>query len=81
LDIQLPTKQLANAATSTAKLAKIVTFAHAAMFSPVLSTLAEALQCGYLSKFVGLTLATLQQHPPQSIAMLKGHMDQERTNL
>jgi len=47
------------------------------MFSPALSTLTEALQHRYLPEFAGLTLEHLQKHPPQSIAMLKGHMDQE----
>ncbi len=32
----------------------------AAMFSPALSTLAEALQCSYLPEFAGLTLNKLQ---------------------
>jgi len=43
LDIQLSSKQLANAAIGTARPAKLVAFAHATMFSPILSTLAEAL--------------------------------------
>jgi len=43
LDIQPPTKKLANVAIGTAKPAKLVAFAHVAMFSPFLSTLAEAL--------------------------------------
>jgi len=43
LDIQPPTKQLANAATGTTKPAELVAFAHVVMFSPVVSTLAEAL--------------------------------------
>jgi len=81
LDIQPSNNQLANAAIGTAKPAELVAFAHATMFSPVLSTLAEALQCGHLLNFSGLTLTMLQQHPLQSIAMLKGHMDQERKHL
>jgi len=43
LDIQaVPPEASANAAIGTAKPAKLVAFAHAAMFSPALSTLAEA---------------------------------------
>jgi len=57
LDIQAePLQASANAAIGTAKPAKLVAFAHAAMFSPALSTLAEALQQGYLPEFAGLTL-------------------------
>jgi len=67
----------ANAATSTASPANLVAFAHAAMFSPAISTLAEALRCSHLPEFVGLTLQQLLKHPPQSIAMIKGHLDQE----
>jgi len=43
LDIQLPTRQLGNVAIGTTKPAKLVAFSHVAMFSPILSTLAEAL--------------------------------------
>ena len=44
LDIQAaPPQACANAAIGTAKPAELVAFAHAAMFSPALSTLAEAL--------------------------------------
>jgi len=89
LDIQPPNAgACANAASGTtkpvrgtAKAAKLITFAHAAMFSPAVSTLAEALRRGYLPEFVGLTLECLQKYPPQSIPMMKGHMDQERKNL
>jgi len=57
LDIQAaPQEASANAAIGTVKPAKLVAFAHAAMLSPALSTLAEALQHGYLPEFVGLTL-------------------------
>jgi len=55
-----------------------VAFAHAAMFSLALSALAEGLWCGYLPEFAGLTLDQLQQHPPKSIAMIKGHLDQDQ---
>jgi len=80
LNIQPPAKHAANAAMGTAKPADLVAFAHAAMFSPALSTLAEALRRGHLTAFAGLTLERLQQHPPQSIAMHKGHMDQDQMN-
>jgi len=77
LDIQ-PTTHKANAAVGSATPAELVAFAHAALFSPALSTLAEALRRGHLPEFAGLTLQRLRQYPPQSIAMMQGHMDQER---
>ncbi len=80
LDIQPLAKHTANAAIGTATPADLVAFAHAAMFSPVMSTMAKAMQHGYLPAFAGLTLECLQQHPLWSIAMHKGHMDQDQMN-
>jgi len=61
-------------------MADLVAFAHAAMFSLALSTLEAVLQGRHLPEFSGLTLQHLQQHPPQSIAMIKGHLDQTHQN-
>jgi len=87
LDIQPTTPEsthMADAAigsaTPTDMVADMVAFARTALFSPTLSTLAEALCCGLLPEFSSLTLQWLQQHPPQSLAMLQGHMDQEQQN-
>jgi len=80
LNIQPLANHTANAARGTAKLADLVAFVHATMFSPVMSTMAKAMWCGHLPAFVGLTLEQLQQHPPQSITMHKGHMDQDQMN-
>jgi len=79
LDIWLP-KHQANTTIGAATTADLVAFAHAAMFSPALSTLEEVLQCGHLPEFAGLMLKHLCQHPPQSIAMIKGHLDQMHQN-
>jgi len=83
LDIQTPTTAIAstNATSDTATPAELVTFAHATMFSPALSTLTEAMWCGYLPEFMGLTLEQLQKYPPQSIPVIKGHMDQDQKNV
>jgi hypothetical protein len=59
---------------------ELVAFAHATLFSPVLSTLEAALTRGYLTNFPGLTPAMLRKYQPRSIAMHKGHMDQKRKN-
>jgi hypothetical protein len=56
----------------------LVAFAHAALFSPVLSTLEKALQSNFLLNFPGLTTDTLRRHPPHSKAMVMGHLDQTR---
>ena len=68
------------AAVSSSTPADLVAFAHASLFSPALSTLQTALDRGYLSDFQGLTATSLRKHPPQSIAMIKGHLDQARKN-
>ena len=59
------------------KVANMVAFAHdAALFSPTLSTLAKALKSNFLINFPGLTIDMLCHHPPQSKAMMMGHLDQ-----
>jgi hypothetical protein len=70
----------ANAAVGSATPAQIVAFAHAALFSPTLSTLLEALKRRFLTNFPGLTERSLRKHPPQSFPMIKGHLDQTRKN-
>jgi hypothetical protein len=67
-------------AVHSATPADLVAFAHAALFSPALSTLKRALECGYLPNFMGLTSKTLTKYPPRSVAMVKGHLDQVRKN-
>ena len=52
----------------------------AALFSPVLSTLDQALQAGFLLNFPGLSSKLLRKYPPQYIPMIKGHLDQRRQN-
>jgi hypothetical protein len=46
------------------------------MFSPALATLEVALKKGFLINFPGLDAAALRRHPPTSIPMAKGHLDQ-----
>ena len=68
------------AAVQSATTAELVAFAHAALFSPTLSTLKTALERGYIAHFMGLTAQSLAKHPPASVPMIKGHMDQARKN-
>jgi hypothetical protein len=74
--LELPSAQYsANAAIGSATPADKVAFAHAALFSPALSTLAKALNKGHLTNFPGLATANdLRSHPPHSIPMIKGHL-------
>lgn len=67
-------------AIGTPTSADLVAFSHAALFSPTLSTLQKALELHILPPIAGLTLAALKRHPPQSIPMIKGHLDQTRKN-
>jgi hypothetical protein len=48
-------------------------------YSPPITTLAEALRKDFLIGFPGLTKETLAKYPPQSIATIKGHVDQACT--
>ena len=68
------------AAIQSATPAELVAFAHAALFSPALSTLTTALKRGFLPNFMGLTAKSLRKYPPHSVAMVKGHLDQARKN-
>ena len=69
-----------NAAIGSTTPAEIVVFAHVALFSPALSTLSTALTKGYLTNFPGLSLQLLHKHPPHSVTMVKGHLDQTWKN-
>jgi hypothetical protein len=70
----------ANSAIGSATPAELVAFAHATLFSPALSTLAAVLAKGYLTNFPGLMTKLLLKYPPQSAAMINGHLDQTRKN-
>ncbi|KAI2490112.1 Reverse transcriptase (RNA-dependent DNA polymerase) [Fragilaria crotonensis] len=75
-----PITDCSNAAIQSATPAELVAFAHAALFSPALSTLQKAIDNGYLPNFLGLTALGLRKYPPASVAMIKGHLDQSRKN-
>jgi hypothetical protein len=75
-----PVNHSALATIGSATPAELVAFAHAALFSPALSTLHLALSKGFITNFPGITPTLLRKHPPRSIAMIKGHLDQMRQN-
>ena len=64
-----------------ATIARRVAFYHAALFSPALSTWCAALSRGFLTTWPDLTTQQVRRHPPASIPMIKGHLDQQRSNL
>ncbi len=76
--IDCPPDHATFAAIGLATPAELVAFAHATLFSPALSTLQTALHKDYLTNFPSLTELLLRKHPPQSVAMVKGHLDQTR---
>jgi hypothetical protein len=49
----------------------LVTFSHAVLFSPTLSTLVMALTKGLLPQMLGLTLVTLRKYPPDLAATIR----------
>jgi len=70
-----------NIVTKSQNLSNRIAFFHAAMFSPSLSTFCDAIDAGHLTTWPDLTSAQVRQNPPTSIAMVKGHLDQERANI
>jgi hypothetical protein len=55
-------------------------FLHAALFSPVTSTLLHAIQAGHLTTWPGLTIANMKRFLPKLVTTYKGHLDQSRKN-
>ncbi len=78
--LQLPADNVALSVRSGATTEQQVEFAHAALFSPAISTLKKALDRGYLPPFPGLTSESLKKYPPHSMATAKGHLDAIRKN-
>jgi hypothetical protein len=77
------TSPTCNAVTSTVTktVAERVAFYHASMFSPTISTwCSRAIDAGHLTTWPELTSKQVRAHLPNSIAMLKGHLDQTRAN-
>eukprot|EP00978_Attheya_sp_CCMP212_P008992 scaffold21179_cov47-Attheya_sp.AAC.3 len=76
---------LANNVTSTvtrsiADRIHSIVFYHATMFLPTISTWCRASDAGHLTTWPELTSKQVRQHLPASRAMLKGHLDQTRSN-
>ena len=70
----------ANEVNAPTKIAELVAFAHASLFSPSITTLRKAIDNNFLHDFPGLTSKSIRKFPPTSIATAKGHLDQTRKN-
>lgn len=61
---------------------QLTVYLHAACFSPAISTFINAIKCGYLTSWSGLTTDLITKHLPPQIATIKGLlMDQEAQGL
>ncbi len=78
--LTLPADNVALTVKSHTTTEQQVAFAHAALFSPAISTLKKALDRGYLPPFPGLTSKSFKKYPPHSMATAKGHLDAIRKN-
>ena len=77
--VTIPEHHQSLSATATGDTQKqMVEFAHAALFSPTLATLQQAIHKGILPDFPGLTKDTLRRHPPPTDATQMGHLDNRR---
>jgi hypothetical protein len=61
--------------------ADLVAFFHAALFSPISSTLLRAMKKGFLLPFAGLTESNLKRYPPPAEATAMGHMDSKHKHI
>jgi hypothetical protein len=57
-----------------------IAFYHTTCYSPVLSTWCDAIDTGHFTTWPGLTSAAVKNHPPESMAMHQGHLDQTHMN-
>jgi hypothetical protein len=72
--------QFCNTATPTNNIADRIAFHHASSNYPALSTWLKAQDSGFFTTSPGLSADLVRKYPPHSIATIKGHMDQERSN-
>ena len=70
-----------NAVIDAPTISERVEFISRALFSPALSTLAQAINRGYLSSFPTITTKQLRRYPPNPRASNMGHMCAQRANV
>lgn len=69
-----PFQHSLNSMIDTPTIAERIKFFHASLYSPVLETLKNAIQAGFLTSFPGFTITQLRKHLPNPTATPKGHM-------
>jgi hypothetical protein len=62
-------------------IANRISFYHASLFSPALSTGCHAIDAGHFTTWSGLTSSAIHNYPPPSMPMHQGHLDQVRANI
>ena len=60
---------------------ELATYLHAALGSPVPSTLLRSIRKARLTTFPGLTASLISKHLPEAVATVPGHQDQEAKHL
>ena len=70
-----------NAINPASTIAQRIAYYHACCFSPALSTWCTAIDAGRFTTWPELTSKLVRKYPPQSPAMVKGHLDQTRANV
>ena len=78
---QLNNTHIANNAYTKQTKQQLVTWLHAAAFSPVVATWCAAIDRGYFLTWPGLTSALVRKHLPKTVATYKGHLKQDRQGL
>jgi hypothetical protein len=57
-----------------------IAFYHTTLFSPSIATWCHAIDNGHFTTWPDLTSSLVRKHAPKSVAMIKGHLDQQRAN-
>ena len=78
---QIKSKHIANNVYTITKIKDIIEYHHRTLFSPVKSTLLQAIKNGNLHTFPSLTYANVKKYLPPSPATSKGHMKQIEQNI
>ena len=61
--------------------ADLISFLHAAAFSPTVSTWCDAIDAGYFPTWPGLTSKAVRKHLPKAMATYKGHQKEIKQGL
>ena len=56
-------------------------FHHGSLFSPVMSTMVQAIKNNHLTAWPGLSAKLITKNLPPVLATSKGHLNQERQNI